>query len=382
MAIGDITKIGFAAARDPDTGVEVTRVTDDQADTIFPYFTQVVFTDDGQGLLTSSNRTGAYQAYVLNLERGELLQLSDEPDGINTHSSTVLPTKGAIAFETGRIVKRVNLDGSDTRALYEVPPGFRPSILAPASDGSSVTFAYSEQLELSTSTGRIYSTMAEHLYRRPASVIMRVDTESGAAAALWGEREWISHVNVSPVDPNIVVFCHEGSWHLVQRMWTLRASTGEVWPLVEQRRWLERSGHEFFTRTGRVVTQFSWRFHVEAKDWVPLDVFIDPDGGKPQSYRYLYGRPSHIQVAGDETLGAGDHAFPREAFGEGRNFIGLIRYQDERATMTALCRHDASWLTQHSHPHPVFSPDDRFVYFNSDRGGRCNVYRAPAAGVY
>ena len=205
---------------------------------------------------------------------------------------------------------------------------------------------------------------------------MRVDTESGAAAALWGEREWISHVNVSPVDGDIVVFCHEGSWHLVQRMWTLRASTGEVWPLVEQRRWLERSGHEFFTRTGRVVTQYSWRFHAEAGDWVPLDVFINPDGSGPQSFRYLYGRPSHIQIAGDETLGVGDHALPREGFSEGRNFIGLIRYQDERATVTALCRHDTSWLTQHSHPHPVFSPDDRFVYFNSDRGGRCNVYRA------
>jgi len=157
---------------------------------------------------------------------------------------------------------------------------------------------------------------------------MRVDTESGAAAALWGEREWISHVNVSPVDGDIVVFCHEGSWHLVQRMWTLRASTGEVWPLVEQRRWLERSGHEFFTRTGRVVTQYSWRFHAEAGDWVPLDVFINPDGSGPQSFRYLYGRPSHIQIAGDETLGVGDHALPREGFSEGRNFIGSGRARD------------------------------------------------------
>jgi len=381
MAIGDITKIDFTTARDPDTGIEVTRATDDRGDAVFPYFTQVVFTDAGRGLLVTSNRTGAWQAYVLDVESGELRQLSDEPDGINPHSSTVLPAKGAVAFEAGRVVKRVNLDGSDTRSLYEAPQGFRPSILAPAPDGSSVTFAYSEQLQLSTATGRIYSTMAEHLYRRPTSVIMRVDTESGAAAALWGEREWISHVNVSPVDGDIVVFCHEGSWHLVQRMWTLRASTGEVWPLVEQRRWLERSGHEFFTRTGRVVTQYSWRFHAGAGDWVPLDVFINPDGSGPQSFRYLYGRPSHIQIAGDETLGVGDHALPREGFSEGRNFIGLIRYQDERATVTALCRHDTSWLTQHSHPHPVFSPDDRFVYFNSNRGGRCNIYRAPASGV-
>ena len=38
-------------------------------------------------------------------------------------------------------------------------------------------------------------------------------------------------------------------------------------------------------------------------------------------------------------------------------------------------RHGTSWTAQHSHPHPVFWPDDRWAMFNSDRGGRCNVYR-------
>ena len=381
MSLGDVTKISFDTARDPDTGVEVTRLSDDQGDSIFPYFTQVVLSDDASGLLVSSSRSGKWQAYLLNLETGELLQLSDEPDGVSPHSSTMLPTRGAVAFLAGRAVRRVNLDGSDTRTLYQVPQGFTPSILAPAGDGSSVTFAYREALELSTATGRIYSTMAETLYRRPASVIMRVDAESGTAAALWGEREWISHVNVSPTDSDIVVFCHEGSWQLVQRMWGLRASTGEVWPLLEQRRWLERSGHEFFTRSGRVATQYSWRFHARSRDWVELDVLLQPDGGEPQSFRYLYGRPTHIQVARDETLAVGDGAFPREGFSEGRNFIGLIRYRDERAITTALCRHDTSWQTQHSHPHPVFSPDDRWVFFNSDRGGRANIYRAPVPAI-
>jgi len=381
MSVGDVTKINFETVRDHATGVDVTRVTDGQGDSIFPYFTQVVFSDDGGILLVSSNRSGKWQVYLLEVESGHLRQLTDEPEGIKPHSSTVLPTKGAAAFLAGQAVKRVDLDGSNLRTLYEPPAGFRASILSPSADGSSVTFAYSESLALSTATGRIYSTMDETLYRRPASVIMRVDTESGAARVLWGEREWISHVNVSPIDPDIVLFCHEGQWHLVQRMWVVRASTGEVWPLVEQRRWLERSGHEFFTRSGRVVTQYSWRFHAQAKDWVYLDAFIQPDGSQPQSFRYLHGRPTHIQVARDETLGVGDRAFPGEGFAEGSAYIGLIRFKDERAIVTALCRHDTSWQSQHSHPHPVFSPDDRCVYFNSDRGGRCNIYRAaPATG--
>ncbi|MGD9497972.1 MAG: oligogalacturonate lyase family protein [Armatimonadota bacterium] len=44
--------------------------------------------------------------------------------------------------------------------------------------------------------------------------------------------------------------------------------------------------------------------------------------------------------------------------------------------MTRLCRHPPSWQTQLSHPHPIFSPDDRWALFTSDAGGACNVYMA------
>ncbi|HRR91705.1 MAG TPA: hypothetical protein P5253_05475 [bacterium] len=50
---------------------------------------------------------------------------------------------------------------------------------------------------MSTGTGAQYSEMLEHLYRRPSSVIMRIDLESQRIEAAWGEREWISHVTSS-----------------------------------------------------------------------------------------------------------------------------------------------------------------------------------------
>jgi len=207
MAIGDVTRIEPTRVTDPDTGVEVTRLTDDQGDTIFPYFTQVIFGDDGDSLLLSSNRTGAWQAYLLEIGPSRLVQLTDEPGGISCHAGTMLPTRAACAAMAGQTVRRVPLDGATAETIYEIPDGFRGSILAPTSDGSSVTFAYGEKLNLSIYSGVIYSDMLEHLYRRPACVIMRVQTDGSGCAALWGEREWISHVNVSPTDPDIVCFC-------------------------------------------------------------------------------------------------------------------------------------------------------------------------------
>ena len=378
MPVGDTTVTDFETITGPDTGVEVTRLTDDRGDTIFPYFTQPVFAPECDLLLLTGNRTGAWQLFGLYLGERRIVQLTDESDGVGVHGATVLPGRGQAAYFAGRTLKRVAFDTHECCELYEVPEGFSPSILSPTADGARVCFAYCEQLALSTETGRIYSTMLERLYRRPSCVVMRVATDDGAAEALWGEREWISHVSVSPTDPDIVVFCHEGPWHLVQRLWVVDARTHEVWPLLEQRRRLDRSGHEYFTDSGRLVTQWSVRETPDQRAAVHYNALVNPDGSDVEMYRYDIAAPSHIQTNHAEDLFCGDTCYPNANFADGRAFMALIRHEGERAVVEPLCRHDSSWLTQHSHPHPVFSPDDRFVAFNSDRGGRSNVYRAPA----
>jgi oligogalacturonide lyase len=390
MAIGDTTQIDFVKTTDADTGVEVTRLTDNQGETIFPYFTQPIFADDGGGLLLSSNRTGAWQAYLLRLGSGLLVQLTDEPGGISCHASTILPTQDACAVVvgqvpsqeacgafSGQVVKRVPLDPGASATIYEIPQGFRGSILSPTSDGSSVTFAYCERLNLSTYTGRIYSDMLEHLYRRPACVVMRVHTDGSGAEALWGEREWISHVNVSPTDPDTVCFCHEGPWQLVQRLWIVRASTHEVWPLLPQRRYLDRSGHEYFTASGRLVTQWSTRETPSSSSYVSYNAVVDPSGENLRMFRYDGPNPSHIQTSPDATLLVGDTCVMPD-LPQGGSFMCLVKHEGERATKQPLCRHDTSWKTQHSHPHPVFMPDGASVVFISDREGHSNVYLAKA----
>ncbi len=377
MPIGDTTRIDPITVTDPITGAAVTRITDGVGDTIFPYFTQALFTDDGRSVLLSGNRSGTWQAYLLGLDSGEMRQLTDEPDGISTHCSTVLPTQNAVAVLAGRSVKRISLDDLSSETLYETPEGFRPSILSPTGDGASVTFCYSEVLNLSTRTGKIYSDFLEHLYRRPTSVVMRVSTDGSGAEALWGEREWISHVNVSLTDPDIVCFCHEGPWHLVQRLWIVRAGTHEVWPLLLQRRHLDRSGHEYFTASGRVVTQWATRETPTSSQSTHFNAVVDPSGENLEMFRYDGPHPSHIQTSPDESLLVGDtcHA---PGVDDPRGMMSLVRHEGERAILQPLCRHDTSWVTQHSHPHPIFTPDGASVLFNSDREGQSNLYKAPA----
>ena len=376
MPKGTLFKGDKITVKDNMTGVEVTRLSPDIGNTFHPYFTQPLFSFDGKNVLVASDRTESWQLYNLSVSTGNMVQLTDEPD-IRPGSALLDPNTRKAYYWGKDTLKSVNLDTLEEEDYYTLPQGFHGSILSITGDGAAIHFAYSESLALSTATGKIYSGMNETLFRRPSSVIMQVNVSDKSARAVWGEREWISHVNTSPVDGDIVCFCHEGPWHLVQRTWIVRPSTSEVWPIVNTKLHLERAGHEIFTRSGRICTQYGRR-KSPSHEWECADLFINPDGTNMVMYEYKPGRkPMHVQVDSTESYGVADGAFLVGGPEDGNNYISLVKYENGLAKQRILCTHGTSWSAQHSHPHPVWFPDDSMVLFTSDRGGNCNIYIAP-----
>jgi len=377
MTKGKIYKSDLIKEVDSVTGVIVTRLTDNIGNTVHPYFTQPLLSGDGEYLLTTSDRSGLIQLYLLEIKTGTMVQLTNDPKVME--QSACLDGERMIAYYwNGPVLKSVKISDLTEAEIYKVPEGFMPGTLSMTSDGEKVDFVYSEKLNISTTTGTLYSGMAETLYRRPSCVVMRVNVLDGSAVAIWGEREWISHVITSPIDPDIVVFCHEGDWHLVQRTWVVRVSTHEIWPIVVTKRNIERAGHELFTKKGNIVTQYGVR-ETPTSEWMCSDIFIKPDGSCMRKFDYVPGpKPMHVQVNSTETLGVGDCAYLKPSIEDARKYMTLIKYEDNEAKQKLLCRHDTSWKYQHSHPHPIFTNDDKHVIFGSDRGGLNNVYMAPA----
>lgn len=376
MAKGTIFKGNKLSVKDNLTGVEVTRLSPNEGNTFHPYFTQPLFTLDGESILVASDRTGTWQLYKMIISTGDMVQLTNEPN-IRASSSLLAPNTMTAFYWAGNILKSVNLDTLEEDEYYMLPEGFHGSILSITRDGTALHFAYSENLALSTVTGKIYSGMNETFFRRPSSVIMQVNVADKSAMAIWGEREWISHVNTSPIDNDIICFCHEGPWHLVQRTWIVKASTSEVWPLFKTKPYLERAGHEFFTHSGRICMQYGYRDST-ASDWRCADLFINSDGTNMTMYEYKPGeKPMHVQVNSTEHYGVADGAYLINGPKDGSKYISLIKYENGLAKQKILCTHNTSWKRQNSHPHPIWFPDDSKVLFSSDREGRCNIYMAP-----
>jgi oligogalacturonide lyase len=373
---GDIYHSSITKLKDELTGVELIQLTDSQGDTYHPYFTKTLIDAENEYMLVSSNRTGAWQLYTLRFRDGQMVQLTDE-EQIYVFSSVLDMNHHKVYYFAGRTLKCVRLDNLEVEELMQIPQGFRPSDLSITNNGDFLAFSYIEEMEVSTKTSAIYSEMREKHFRRPTSVIVRFDVHKKLPFVVWGEREWISHVNISPVDPNLILFCHEGPWHLVHRLWIARIDLDHVSPLIDQRRGLERIGHEFFTASGRIGVQYSYRDRLGEEFYRHGDIFVNADGSDERRYYYPYTRPGHIQLNYAETLGVGDRAhISLDMKDHNRNYISLLKYEGKQIEVGLLCKHGASWTSQVSHPHPLFTRDDRHVIFSSDRTGKANVYMA------
>ena len=376
---GTIYKGNAVCFKDEKTGAEVKRLTDNTGDSYHPYFTQQLIGLDNKTVLALSNRTGSQQLFTLDLDNGDMLQLTDIATNERIGQPVLDITNNVAYFFVGRTLTRVRIGDLETEELMELPTGFHLTDLSITNKGDYLAFTYAENLQCITQSGVIYSNMRETLFRRPSSVVVRYDTVQKKPYVVWGEREWISHTNISPVDPDLILFCHEGSWHLVQRMWMAKVSTDEVWPLVEQKRLTERVGHEFFTASGRIATQYTYRNSVNEEWFFKADIFLNPDGTDEKRYYYPYpAGPNHFQMNYAEDMGVGDGACVERGMKDVHNYISLLKYEGNRVIVGLLCKHGSSWLQQHNHPHPIFTRDDKHVVFSTDMGGVNNVYIAEA----
>jgi oligogalacturonide lyase len=367
-------------SKDPKTGGRVRQLTGDGSSNVHPYFTSTAFVgDDADRVVFVSNRTGAYQWHLLSISAARLVQLTAGEK--LSPNMACLARRGRLFYFDDRALRSVNTDTLEDRELYRVPAGFKPSLPTCTADGRYVAFAYGEETAQSTETGRIYSTMHERYYQHPRSVIMRVDAETGEAVAAWGEPTWISHVLIHPTEPNVIVFCHEGGSTCVQqRMWTVdlrHKQARKAAPLYPQRPG-ESCVHEYFTPQGDVGFQYTLDREGGPEEY---NAFIRPDGTWVRQYLLPGPRPGHIQSNSDNTLVVGDRAYLSPDDKDGAQYIGLITHVNGHARVRRLAWHGTSWRTQSSHGHPCFSPDDRWVLYNSDAGKCDNVYMADVQSI-
>ena len=202
-----------------------------------------------------------------------------------------------------------------------------------------------------------------------------INVATGELKIVYESNDWLNHVQMSPTDPTLIMYCHEGPWHKVDRIWTIRTDGSNRKLMHERMMDMEIAGHEFFSADGKTI----WYDLQTPKSKVFWLAGVEVDSGKRTRYSVERSQWSvHFNASPDGKLFAGDGGGPRSVAAPGNGqWIYVFtptdgKLQGER--LVDLSKHDYQL-----EPNVTFTPDQKWIVFRSTMHGATHVYAVEVA---
>ncbi len=232
--------------------------------------------------------------------------------------------------------------------------------------------------------------MERRLASRIPIVFFTVNLQTGKVNTLLHSTDWIGHMLFSPVDPTLLMYCHEGPWQKVDRIWTIRTD-GTHNELMHKRTMLmEIAGHEFWGLEGDTVW-YDWQTPKGEDFWL---AGYDLKTKQRVAYHMLRDEWSiHFNLTPGATMFTGDGGDPGQvAKAKDGEWIYLFRPEWRKndgglddATFWKPGMFRSERLVNMAHhnyrlePNVRFSPDQTMVIFTSNMFGSSYVFGVEVA---
>lgn len=369
---GKIIPLTFRTRLDQETGHEVIRLTPPHIVCHRNYFYQKCFTRDGSKLIFGGAFEGHWNYYLLDLNRQQATQLT-EGAGDNTFGGFLADDDKSLWYvKNNRELRRVDLASLEEHVTYEVDDAWVAyGTWVANSDCSQLVGIEIKKSDWQPLTD--WSKFRAFYFTQPECRLIKVDLRTGERKVILQEKRWLGHPLFRPFDDNTVAFCHEGPRDAIDaRMWLINAD-GSNLRKVRQHAPGESFTHEFWVPDGSAL------YYVAHKENDPQRYLFSAD---PQSLenRQLMAIPpcSHLMSNHDGSLIVGDGS-PHNTGDISLNDPFIWVFDSKKGTQKAVCLHNTSWKVldgdrQVTHPHPSFSPDDKWVLYTSDEEGMPALY--------
>ena len=375
---------------DPDTGHRVIRLSDEPGSASL-YFHQNAYTPDGSKLIITTP-TGLS---TINLKTRAIEKVVDGRVNVIVTGRK----SGDIYYIKAGTVYATDLNTKQTREVAKLPP--RTSIASVNADETLLAGIIDNGPPPPTPVpgatpapprGDSYPGKGDMMERRLAErrplQLITVNTKTGEVKTLLKGTDWYNHIQFSPTDPTLLMFCHEGPWHKVDRTWTIRTDGTALTQIDHRTMNMEIEGHEFFSGDGKMIwydlqtpkSQVFWLggydvasgeriwYHLERSEW-SVHFNVSPDGtlfagdvGGPDSvaapgngqWIYLF----QPELVADKT----DGAWPNQ-----KEFIKPGYFKAEK--LVNLSKHN-----YRLEPNVTFTPDQKWIVFRSNMFGPTHVF--------
>jgi oligogalacturonide lyase len=399
---------------DPDTGHRVVRLSTENGSNSL-YFHYNAYSADGKkvvfnspsGITAADLTTGKAELIVPRQPKVmETSRTSNEVYYVDRAAGAVMAadldtkkTRQVVAIPQGLEVACANADGTlfagvitnapAPEGAYVAKPDKIPGDQFPRMfPGKKMEELTAEQRLSGEKENRLTKQLLDAVQAPNPRCLFTLNAKTGEVKKFGYAFAWLNHLQFSPTDPNLLMFCHEGTWHEVERVWMIKVNEGDkVAPTLMHKRSMDMEiwGHEGFTPDGKSIyydlqTPRSVQFWVVVQDIASL-----------KETRYALDKNEwgiHFYVSHDGKMIASDGSDPGQvAFAPDGMWINILHIQPDgklqREKVLNMKKHNyvtaASGGINGVEPNVTFSPDDKFLVFTGTFDGAKHVYAVETA---
>ena len=385
---------------DPDTGHRVVRLTDEPGSASL-YFNQNGYTADGKRLvyttpdgisvldLATKQARQVVKGRVRLIDAGRKSQrvyyirenaaYFTDVDSGETKKIAALPPRGGIST--------VNADETLLAGTYVEGAGQDYNNQRPAAGAATAAAAaQGHPLDQPRNKGQM---MEDRLAARLPLGLYTLNIQTGEVKTIHRSTDWLNHLLFSPTDPTLLMFCHEGPWHKVDRIWSMRTDGSQIKKLHTRTMAMEIVGHEFWAPDGKTIW-YDLQTPRGEDFWLAT---YDVANGSRRQYHLARNEWSiHFNVTKDGSLLTGDGGDPgqvaRAADGQ---WIYLFRPEllpnkgldNKEFVQPGVLRSEKLVnMAKHQYrlePNVSFTPDQKWVVFRSNMFGPTYVFAVEVA---
>lgn len=319
---------------------------------IRPYVTQQHWKSDGSKFLISNDIHKAMYEY--DVETEELKKLDETTGSSGSAEAVVTPDDKIFYRRSASEYYLMDWNTGAAKKVLDVPQGVTTSVMSITNDLKYASGYWLENLAPEDSLNGVNRyRIAPQINLETGEINKSVHHEFDELP----EFPHLGHAQINPVDPDLIMFCHEGTTQYIHdRIWLGRVSTGETWNLFHQAKLSdtltgETTGHEIWAPDGQSVFFVKYYFpnqNIGQQGIVRVDLngereYINGD------YRYWHCYPSadNNWVAADTQLGSASE---------------IVLMNTNTYETHVLAKFATPSGPQHPYqPHPIISNDGSYV---------------------
>ncbi|MEO5591753.1 MAG: oligogalacturonate lyase family protein [Chitinophagaceae bacterium] len=319
---------------------------------------------------TYNSNTKDKQLYVVDLATMQSSPVTKQSSPMN---GEILGRKGRnVYYQVQDSIYVTNIDSKKTNLVYVFPPDFKASITTINADETLLGGAWSNDKEkelFKNNPGK--SDYFNIIYEaKLPRTLFTIDVRTKELKKIFTDSAWLNHVQFSPTDPALLMFCHEGPWHKVDRIWTIDVHSKAIKLIHKRTMNMEIAGHEWFAPDGKTI----W-FDLQ----MPKGETFFVAGTNLQTgieKRYAITRDEwsiHFNTSPDQQLFCGDGGNEGQvARAKDGMWIYLFTPEGDKFKSEKLVN-----MKHHNYrlePNVHFSPDGKWIIFRANFEGVENVY--------